>query len=128
MTAAPAVASMQASGTFRFGFSTAAEFCAADSRPRNAHNVSAMLDPTPPVQLSPLGFHAAAKGSPLNQLHPAMEMKPTGRVTPPAVTAPIRPGTLGPPKFASVVTHNRAITPMHVAIGVDDNHGTNAAR
>src|SRR3954470_7374878 len=127
MTAAPTVPSMQASGTFRFGFSTAAEFCAADSRPRNAHNVSAMLDPTPPVQLSPLGFHAAAKVSPLNQIHPAMEMKPTGRMTPQTVTALMRPVRLGPPKFASVVTH-RAITPMHVAIGVDDSHGTNAAR
>jgi hypothetical protein len=44
---------MQASGTLRFGFSTAAEFCAADSMPRNAHSVSAMLESIPFRKLSP---------------------------------------------------------------------------
>src|SRR6266850_232207 len=126
--AAPTVPSMHASGTSRFGFSTAAEFCAADSRPRNAHNVSAMLEPMPAVQLMPCGFQAAANVVPLNHSHPAVEMNPTGRITPHTVTAPMRPVTPGPPKLATVVSHSSPMTPMHVAIGVDDSHGMNAAR
>ena len=54
MTAAPSVPNMQASGTLRFGFSTAAEFCAADSMPRNAHSVSEMLEPMPCAEAQPL--------------------------------------------------------------------------
>ena len=47
MTAAPSVPSMHAIGTLRLGFSTASEFCAADSMPRNAQSVSEMLEPMP---------------------------------------------------------------------------------
>src|SRR5258707_10079418 len=101
MTAAPAVPSMQASGTSRLGFSTAFEFCAADSRPRNAHSVSEMLDPTPSLRLIPFGFQAAANVEPLNQIQPAMEMNPTRRMTPQTGRAPKRPVTLGPPTLAN---------------------------
>src|SRR5256885_9814806 len=120
MIAAPTVPSMHASGTSRFGFSTAAEFCAADSSPRNAHSVRAMLDPMPVPRLSPFGFHAAANVSPLNQIQPAIEMNPTGRMTPQTVSEPMRPVMPGPPKFARVVSQSRPMTPMHVAIGDDD--------
>ena len=62
MTAAPSVPNMQASGTSRFGFSTAAEFCAADSMPRNAHSVSEMLEPMPCAEAQPVaGSRPAAK-------------------------------------------------------------------
>src|SRR5437762_5663869 len=114
MMAAPTVPSMQASGTLRFGFSTAPEFCAADSRPRNAHNVNAMLDPIPAVQLTPFGFHAAAKVSPLNHAHPMIDRMPTGRITPQTVTAPMRPVIPGPPKFATVVNQSSAMTPKQI--------------
>src|SRR5258706_129303 len=90
MTAAPRVPNMHASGTFRFGFSTAAEFCAADSMPRNAHRVSAMLEPIPAPMLSPFGFHAAANVSELNQNQPKSESRPTGMMTPHTVIEPIR--------------------------------------
>ena len=86
MTAAPSVPNMQASGTLRFGFSTAAEFCAADSMPRNAHSVSEMLDPMPSTRLRPCGFQAAANVSRLNQNQPMSESSPTGRMTPQTVT------------------------------------------
>ena len=119
---------MQASGTSRFGFSTAAEFCAADSMPRKAHRVSEMLEPMPCPRLSPLGFHAAAKVLGLNQNQPKIESSPTGMMTPHTVIEPIRPVTLGPPKFATVVSHSSAMTPMHVVIGVDESHGKNVAR
>src|SRR5436190_3894966 len=119
---------MHASGTFRFGLSTAAEFCAADSMPRNAHNVSAMLEPIPAPMLIPFGFHAAANVAELNQNQPKIESRPTGMITPHTVIEPMRPVTVGPPKFATVVTQSRAITPMHVAIGVEESQGTNAAR
>src|SRR4030095_13112366 len=128
MTAAPSVPNMQASGTSRFGFSTAAEFCAADSMPRNAHSVSEMLEPMPAPRLRPCGFQAAANVSPLNQNQPMIHSAPTGRITPHTVTEPLLPVTLGPPKFATVVSHNSTITPMQVAIGVEDSHGMNAAR
>src|SRR5687767_4533253 len=128
MTAAPSVPNMQASGTSRLGFSTAAEFCAADSMPRNAHSVREMLDPMPAPMLRPCGFHAALNVSALNQNQPMMQRRPTGRMTPQTVTEPILPVTLGPPKFANVVSHSSAITPTQVAIGVDDSHGTNDAR
>src|SRR5436190_6516665 len=128
MTAAPSVPNMQASGTSRFGFSTAAEFCAADSMPRNAQRVREMLDPIPSIKLSPLGFQAAAKISGLNQNQPISDSAPTGMMTPQTVTEPIRPVTPGPPKFAAVVNQRSAITPMHVAIGVDDSQGINDAR
>jgi hypothetical protein len=51
----------------------------------------------------------------LNQNQPKIDMKPTGRITPQTVTAPRRPVTFGPPKFAMVVSHSNAITPAHVA-------------
>lgn len=54
---------MHASGTSRFGFSTADEFWTADSMPRNAQSVSAMLEPMPSVRRRPFGFHAAANVS-----------------------------------------------------------------
>src|SRR6478609_7503198 len=128
MTAAPSVPNMQASGTSRFGFSTAAEFCAADSMPRKAHRVSAMLDPMPSSRLMPLGFQAAANTSGLNQNQPMIDSSPTGMMTPQTVTEPMRPVTLGPPKFAAVVSHKSAMTLMQVAIGVAFSTGKNAAR
>src|SRR3954454_5155667 len=128
MTAAPSVPNMQASGTSRFGFSTAEEFCAADSMPRNAHKVSEMLEPMPAPRLKPCGFHAAANVSPLNQNQPITHSRPTGRMTPQTVTEPILPVTLGPPKVATVVSHSSAITPTQVAIGVEDSQGKNDAR
>ena len=128
MKAAPSVPSMQASGTLRLGFSTAPEFCAADSMPRKAHNVSEMLEPMPWPRLMPFGFHAAENVEGENQSQPAIESRPTGRITPQTVIDPIRPVIFGPPKFAMVVTHSRTMTPMHVATGVDESHGMNAAR
>ena len=56
------------------------------------------------------------------------ESPPTGMMTPQTVIAPILPVMLGPPKFATVVSQSRAITPMQVAIGVDDSHGKNAGK
>src|SRR5215510_9162969 len=103
MTAAPRVPNMHASGTLRFGFSTASEFCAADSIPRNAHSVREMLDPIPWPRLSPSGFHAALNVTPLNQNQPMIDNSPTGRMTPQTVTDPMRPVTDGPPKLATVV-------------------------
>ena len=82
---------MQARGTFFFGFSTAAEFCAADSMPRKAHRVSEMLEPMPFARLSPWGFQAAAKVALLNQNQPNSESRPTGMSTPQTVTEPMRP-------------------------------------
>src|SRR5262249_34545911 len=128
MTAAPSVPNKHASGTSRFGFSTAAEFCAADSIPRNAHKVSAMLEPMPCSKLYPWGFHAAANVAGLNQHKPMRDNSPTGMMTPQPVIEPMRPVQLGPPKFATVVNQSSAITPTHVATGVEDNHGKNAAR
>src|SRR6185436_130081 len=128
MNAAPSVPSRQASGTLRLGFSTAPEFCAADSMPRNAHIVSAMLEPMPAPRLMPFGFHAAPNGAGENQSQPAIESRPTGRITPQTVIEPIRPVIFGPPKFAMVVIHSSAMTPTHVATGVEESHGMNAAR
>src|SRR5215510_5207750 len=107
MTAAPSVPNRQASGTSRFGFSTASEFCAADSMPRNAHSVSAMLEPMPSPRLRLFGFQAAANVSLLNQNQPISDSAPTGMITPQTVTEPILPVTLGPPKFATVVSHSK---------------------
>src|ERR1051325_6289790 len=128
MTAAPSVPNMQARGTSRFGFSTAAEFWAAAAMPRKAHKVREMLEPIPSRRLSPLGFHAAAKTSGLNQNQPINDNTPTGMMTPHTVTEPMRPVTPGPPKFATVVSHSSPITPMQVATGPDDSHGINDAR
>src|SRR5712671_6708789 len=128
MKAAPSVPSMHAKGTFLLGSSTAAEFCAADSIPRNAHKVSATLEPMPWVRLMPFGFQAAANVSALNQNQPKIDSRPTGMMTPHTVIEPMRPVTVGPPKFATVVSQSSAITPMQVATGVDESHGTNAAR
>src|SRR6185369_2618510 len=111
---------MQARGTFRFGFSTAAEFCAADSIPKNAQRVSAILEPIPCNRPSPCGFQAAANVAGLNQNQPMIESKPTGMMTPQTVTEPMRPVQLGPPKFATVVSQRSAITPMQVVIGVEE--------
>src|SRR5690348_17248916 len=119
---------MHASGTFFFGFSTASEFWAADSMPRNAHNVSA-IDESMPFRVDrPCGFQAAANVSDLNQNQPISERPATGMMTPQTVIAPILPVMLGPPKFDTVVSQINPITPMHVATGVDDSHGKNAAR
>src|SRR5581483_9894736 len=116
---------MQASGTLRFGFSTAPDACAADSRPRKAQSVSEMLDPRPPIRVRPFGFQAAENVAPLNQNQPMIEISPTGRITPHTVTAPMRPVMPGPPKLAIVVSHNSAMTPIVVAIGVDSSQGKN---
>src|SRR6478736_4590943 len=123
MKAAPSVPNMQASGTSRLGFSTASEFCAADSMPRKAQSVSEMLEPMPAPSDSPCGFHAAAKVSLLNQNQPMNDSAPTGMITPQTVIEPILPVTLGPPKFATVVSHSSAITLTQVAIGVADMPG-----
>src|SRR5688572_18581757 len=96
--------------------------------PRKAHNVSDMLEPMPSAMLRPFGFHAWAKVSLLNQNQPIRQSEPTGRITPHTVTEPIFPVTLGPPKLATVVSHRRPITLMHVVMGVDDSIGKNVAR
>src|SRR5262249_10235207 len=127
MTAAPRVPNMQASGTSRLGFSTADEFCAADSIPRKAQSVSAMLEPIPSPRLSPCGFQASAKVLLLNQNQPANDRNPTGMITPQPATEPILPVTLGPPKLATVVSQRSPITPMVVATGVEASHGKNVA-
>src|SRR5258705_9628781 len=128
MTPAPNVPNRHASGTSRFGFSTASEFCAADSIPRKAHRVREMLDPIPAPRLSPWGFHAAENVAPLNQNQPMIESRPTGRMTPQTVMEPMRPVTAGPPKFATVVSQSSAITPRQVAIGAEESQGMNAER
>ena len=87
-----------------------------------------MLETMPSPKLSPLGFQAASKVSELNQNQPANERNPTGMITPQTVIDPILPVTLGPPKFATVVSQSKAITPMQVMIGVDDSKGRNADR
>ena len=114
---------MHASGTLRLGFSTASEFCAADSMPRNAHSVSAMLEPTPWPKLMPCGFQAAANVAGSNQNQPISESPATGMITPHTVTVPIRPVIRGPPKLATVVSQIKAITEVHVAIGVALSQG-----
>ena len=76
----------------------------------------------------PCGFHAAAKVALLNQNQPMIDSNPTGRITPHTVIAPILPVTLGPPKLATVVSQSSPITPMVVAMGVDDSQGKNPAR
>src|SRR4051812_18626003 len=119
---------MHASGTFFFGFSTASEFCAADSMPRKAQSVSAIDESMPLKRLSPCGFHAAENVSLLNQNQPISERPATGMMTPQTVMAPSLPVMLGPPKFAAVVSQIKPMTPMHVAIGVEESHGKNAAR
>src|SRR6476620_12370602 len=106
MTAAPSVPNMQARGTLRLGFSTASEFCAADSMPRKAHRVSEMLEPMPCSRVRLLGFQASAKVDLLNQHQQMIESSPTGMITPQTVTEPIRPVRLGPPKFATVVSQS----------------------
>src|SRR5215470_6507732 len=128
MTAAARVPNMQARGTSRFGFSTASEFCPADSMPRKAQRVSAMLDPMPCVRLRPCGFQAAPNLSALNQSHPMIERPATGMITPHTVTEPMRPVTLGKQKLATVVSQSSAITPKQVVIGVEESQGKNDAR
>src|SRR5262245_47301896 len=123
MIAAPSVPNRQASGTSRLGFSTAAEFCAADSMPRKAQSVSEILEPMPSAIERPCGFQASAKVAPLNQNQPMIEIMPTGMMTPQTVIDPMRPVILGPPKFATVVNHRRAMTPRQVIIGVEDRNG-----
>jgi hypothetical protein len=119
---------MQASGTSRFGFSTAFEFCAADSRPRNAHSVSEMLEPMPSARPIPFGFQASANVEPLNQIQPAKERNPTGRMTPHTVMEPMLPVSFGPPKLATVVSQSSAMTPAHVMTGVEVSTGANDDR
>src|SRR6476646_12019708 len=98
MTAAPSVPNKHASGTSRFGFSTAAEFCAADSIPRKAHKVSAMLEPIPSSKLYPCGFQAASNIVGLNQNQPIIDSNPTGIITAQTVIEPTRPVQLGQQK------------------------------
>src|SRR4051812_39736143 len=119
---------MHASGTLRVGFSTAFEFCAADSIPRKAHSVSEMLEPMPAPMLMPLGFQACSKVWPLNQNQPMRHSPATGMMTPHTVTAPIFPVMDGPPKLAAVVSQISAMTLAHVAIGVADMPGKKVAR
>src|SRR5215813_14671784 len=128
MTAAPSVPNMQANGTFRFGFSTASEFCAADSMPKNAQSVSEMLEPIPCTKVIPCGFQACPNVSLLNQSQPMIERPATGMMTPQTVIEPMRPVTLGPPKFATVVSQSSAMTPMQVEIGVEESQGKNDER
>src|SRR4051812_10826919 len=128
MTAAPRVPNKQASGTSRLGFSTASEFCAADSMPRNAQRVSAMEEPMPSSRFRFFGFHAAEKVAGLNQNQPMMDRPATGTITPQTVIEPILPVTDGPPKLASVVSQMRPITLTQVAIGVADIAGKKPAR
>src|SRR6185503_8607667 len=118
---------MQARGTFFFGFSTASEFWAADSMPRKAQSVRAMLEPMPAPRLNPCGFQAAANVDPLNQNQPMTQRSPTGRMTPHTVIDPIFPVSEGPPKLATVVSQRSAITPMQVAVGAEDSQGMKAA-
>src|SRR5687767_14201493 len=120
MTAAPSVPNRQASGTSRLGFSTAAEFCAADSMPRNAHKVSEMLEPRPCPIVRPCGFQAAPKVSALNQNQPIMDRAPTGMMTPHTVIEPMRPVTLGPPKFEPDC-HLHRRDRLALAIGLDES-------
>src|SRR5882672_28608 len=127
MKAAPSVPKRHASGTFFFGSSTASEFCAADSMPRNAHNVSEMLEPMPAPMLIPFGFQAAANVSELNQNQPISDSRPTGRMTPQTVIEPIFPVTPGPPKLAKVVSHSSAITLSQVDAGVAESPGKKVA-
>src|SRR5215510_418093 len=119
---------MQASGTSRFGFSTASEFCAADSMPRNAQRVSEMLEPRPCAAPRPCGSQAAAKVSLLNQNQPRKDSRPTGMMTPQTVTEPILPVIDGPPKFAAEVIQTSAMTPTQVAIGAEESQGMNEER
>ena len=49
-------------------------------------------------------------------------------MTPHTVIEPMRPVMLGPPKLATVVSQSRAITPMQVAIGLDESQGMKAVR
>jgi hypothetical protein len=65
---------------------------------------------------------------PLNQNQPIKESRPTGRMTPQTVIEPIFPVTLGPPKFATVVSQSSPMTPIVVATGVEANHGKKPAR
>ena len=76
-----------------------------------------MLEPMPCASVRPLGFQAAAKVSPLNQNQPMIEIMPTGMITPQTVIEPMRPVMRGPPKFAAVVSHRSAMSPMQVMIG-----------
>ena len=91
MTAAPSVPNMQASGTSRFGFSTAAEFCAAEfhaeegpqgQRDARTHALRKAQSLRIPGRRERLG---------LNQNQPMSESRPTGMMTPQTVTEPMRP-------------------------------------
>src|SRR4029453_6939212 len=96
--------------------------------PRNAQSVSAMLEPMPSATLSPCGFQAALNVSLLNQSQPMTDSPATGMMTPHTVIEPILPVTLGPPKFATVVSQSSAMTPMQVEIGVEESQGKNDER
>ena len=101
---------MQASGTSRLGFSTASEFCAANSMPRNAQRVSEILEPMPCASVSPLRIPGGGEGL-AAEPEPADERdRPTGMITPQTVIEPMRPVMRGPPKFATVVSHISAMT------------------
>ena len=91
--------------------------------PRKAHRVSEMLEPMPCSRVRLLGFQASENVARLNHSQPMTESSPTGMMTPQTVIAPMRPVRLGPPKFATVVSQSRAITPMQVIIGVEESAG-----
>ena len=55
-------------------------------------------------------------------------LRTSPRMTPQTVTEPIFPVTLGPPKFATVVSQRRPMTPMVVATAVEDSQGKKEAR
>ena len=57
-----------------------------------------------------------------------IESRRTGRITPQTVTEPIFPVTLGPPKFATVVSQSKPMTETQVAMGVTDILGKNVER
>ena len=48
----------------------------------------------------------------MNQNQPITDSPATGMITPHTVIEPMRPVTLGPPKLAKVVNHNRPTVPI----------------
>src|SRR5690242_11505695 len=119
---------MQASGTSRFGFSTASEVCAADSMPRKAQRVSEMLEPIPCAMPRPCGSHAAPKVAGLNQNQPRKDSRQTGTIPPQTEIEPILPVLDAAPKLATVVSQSSAISRLQLAIGAEDAQGLNEDR
>ncbi|MDT4855889.1 hypothetical protein FQZ97_902620 [compost metagenome] len=95
------------------GFSTASEFCAADSMPRKAQRVNGMLWVMASLVAIWLGFQAALKISGSNQNQPITDSPATGMITPQTVIDPICPVIFGPPKLARVVSQISTTAPMN---------------